>query len=199
MGVFSTRFAERAVAEHKRFGQMNEGNAKARPMLVDYWTKGAGQTADEAAASIKAKFAWSAAFVSYVVRQTDASAPFVYASLHAKYIQAAIKNRQSCATTPGFYGDPPGGVGARSPQVGDIIGVSRANDVRTYADAASRDDYFSHCDIVVARQGNVLTVIGGNVADSVTKNTVKLDAHGFLPAKSAIGGPYIVVITNTLP
>ncbi len=199
MGQFSTRLAERAIAEHKRFGQRNEANAKVRGILLEYWMTGAGNSQAAAEAALKAKFAWSAAFVSYVVKQTNPAAPFAFSSLHAKYIQAAIRNRQSCGTSPGFYGDPPSGLGAVSPQVGDIIGFSRADDVRTYADAAARDDYFSHCDIVVARSGNVITVIGGNVGDTVTKATVKLGANGLLPAKSAIGGPYVVVITNTLP
>ncbi len=198
MGTFSNRLAERAVAEHKRFGGRPETDARVRSLLVEYWTKGAARSAGDADAAIKAGLAWSAAFVSYCVRQTDAAAPFAFSSLHAKYIQAAIKNRQAGGAAPGFFGDPPSGPGARSPAVGDIIGFSRADDVKTYADAASRDDYFSHCDIVVARHGNVISVIGGNVGDTVTKATIALDAKGLLPAKSAAGGPYIVVLTNTL-
>jgi hypothetical protein len=51
----------------------------------------------------------------------------------------------------------------------------------------------SHCDLVVAKRSNEIDVIGGNVSDSVTKKTLKLDANG--KVKDATR-PWFVVIKN---
>lgn len=129
---------------------------------------------------------WSAAFISYVMTQADQGTPkaFRVARAHRTYIRWAINNRLNSVPGARFIGWP---LSLRVIEPGDIIGKFRENDDdsidgMTYDEAAlTTKSYGAHCDLVVAVNGQVADVIGGNVSDSVTKTQLRLNPDGTLP------------------
>ncbi len=142
----------------------------------EYWWLGLGSSEPEARWTGKhdaaghvfpperdATYAWSAAFVSYVMRMAGAGAGFPYAAGHDVYIRAAATGASRlviAAERPETY----------APRSGDLICSGRAENARLRYDDLTRTPVFlSHCDIVVDTDGpDGLSAIGGNVSDTVT-------------------------------
>lgn len=124
-------------------------------------------------------YAWSAAFVSYVMRIAGAGKRFPYSADHADYINAA--RRVSLGQTQRWLISAER-VQDYAPLPGDLIcfGRGSARGLR-YEDLPTPATFTSHCDIVVdtATPGQI-AVIGGNVEDSVTMTTVPVTADGRL-------------------
>ncbi|TRV03739.1 MAG: DUF2272 domain-containing protein [Microcystis wesenbergii Mw_MB_S_20031200_S109] len=143
------------------------------------------------------KYPWSAAFISFIMKQSGAGDQFKYSVLHATYIVDAVKNRDN--PNASFRGYP---IDWIRPSVGDLICAPRGKNAAdvTYQKIAKRDkgDFKSHCDIVVAKNNNQLEVIGGNVGDSVAKTIVSLDAQGHIKVTKPDFRPWFVVIKNNL-
>lgn len=148
----------------------------------DYWWS--GQDAGTPAAGWTSKYnewgrqygfggspAWSAAFVSYVMRTAGAGDRFIYSTLHSDYINAAAQGMWAAAA------EPPE---TYAPQLGDLIctGRERSENIRFSALPTSR--FTSHCDIVVEIQPGQLSVVGGNVAGGVTMKQVPTTPEGML-------------------
>ena len=120
---------------------------------------------------VDGRFAWSAAFISYVMRIAGAGARFPYAAAHAHYIDAArTGNPVLEAERLTDY----------APVPGDLIcyGRARARGIRFEDLPAGL--FPSHCDIVVARDADALEAIGGNVTDAVTMKRVAITPDGRL-------------------
>jgi len=118
-------------------------------------------------------FAWSAAFISYVMRIAGAAADFPYAPNHATYINAAAlgTSRVLKAYAPQSY----------APMPGDLICLGRGKSASlTFADLPTADLFPAHCDIVVTANATELAVIGGNVDDAVTLKHVPVSSSGLL-------------------
>jgi hypothetical protein len=113
-------------------------------------------------ASVDGNYAWSAAFISYIMRIAGAGADFPYSPNHATYINAAVRgtSRVLQAYAPASY----------APVPGDLI----------FADLPTADLFPAHCDIVVAANATELSVIGGNVDDAVTLKHVPVGPNGLL-------------------
>ncbi len=130
-------------------------------------------------------YAWSAAFISYVMRIAGAGPRFPYSADHADYINAA--RRVSLGTTRTWL------VAAErvedyAPQRGDLVcfGRGSARGLR-YEDLPTPGLFPSHCDIVVdTTVAGRLAVIGGNVEDSVTMNYVPVTAEGKLATSEGV-------------
>lgn len=219
MSAVRTAIVDIAKEELKIVAGRHETDPVMHPILMKYWTNGPQEfegnsdhkkkISDGARQDIKDRTAWSAAFVSYVVRkalaQTGSAAEFAFSASHSVYAGQAIRNGLVKPTLPAFIGYPPTGIGAVKPEVGDLIGVTRVKWVDDFADAldAARNEksYFSHFDIVTDISGDVVSKIGGNVSDSVTQTTVKTQ-NGILPILKfkhdktgrIVSGPFICVI-----
>jgi hypothetical protein len=118
-------------------------------------------------------YAWSAAFISYVMRIAGAGPDFPYSPNHATYINAAVLGTSKVlrAYAPQSY----------APQPGDLICLGRGKSaVLTFADLPTPTLFPAHCDIVVSAARAELTVIGGNVDDAVTLKHVPVDTTGLL-------------------
>lgn len=136
----------------------------------DYWHQGVhldldGRDRDEA---------WSAAFMSWVMRSAGLGPRFYYSEWHAHYIHRSIRARRDGDQTFAFWGYR---LSERAPQVGDLVGYARQDDIDY---DHQRQVYKSHTDVVVAVRPGQIDVIGGNVSDSVTKKTLRTDAEGKL-------------------
>jgi hypothetical protein len=134
---------------------------------------------------IDGDYAWSAAFISYVMRIAGAGRRFPYSADHAAYINAA--RHVSLGETSSWLVSAER-VQDYAPQPGDLVcfGRGKAKGLR-YEDLPTPALFTSHCDIVVdtATPGQI-GVIGGNVEDSVTLNTVPVTADGKLATPDGV-------------
>jgi hypothetical protein len=136
-------------------------------------------------------YAWSAAFVSYVMRIAGAGSRFPYAISHADYINAAAAH-----ATRGLTAYPPQDY---APMPGDLICVGRGkSESLHFADLPTAYSFPSHCDIVVGVKPGMLTVIGGNVDDAVTEKHVPVTPSGMLAGPDGVAldtrYPWFVVL-----
>jgi hypothetical protein len=140
-------------------------------------------------------FAWSAAFVSYVMRIAGAGPRFPYSASHADYINAARRPGPTSvvhAERPASY----------APLPGDLICFGRGPDRDLAFDDLPAGRFPGHCDIVVETTVGIgtgaLTVIGGNVDDAVTMKHVPTTADGRLAGADGVPTdpryPWFVVI-----
>lgn len=143
------------------------------------WTGKTNQNGTPFSITHDGHFAWSAAFISYVMRVAGANNRFTYSPNHATYINAAASgsNPDLLARDPANY----------APQIGDLLCVGRGKSRNiTYNMLPTSYGFPAHCGIVVATQqndapfGTELSIIGGNVDDSVSLTHVPTDAAGHI-------------------
>lgn len=130
-------------------------------------------------------YAWSAAFVSYVMRIAGAGQHFPYSADHADYINAAKRMALGQVNHWVVFAER---VQDYAPVPGDLVcfGRGRASGLR-YEDLPTPELFPSHCDIVVdTSQAGQVAVIGGNVEDAVTMNMVPVTPDGRLAASDGI-------------
>ena len=158
------------VGEYWRLGQNPD-------RLEAAWTGKHDENGREFPASKDYRFAWSAAFVSYVMRSAGAGARFPYATSHHTFIN--IARQMSLGTTQGWAltAERPD---AYAPQPGDLVCFSHTRTPLRFADVPRRRPFPAHCDIVVANQAMVMTVVGGNVDDAVAEKHVPVTEDGKL-------------------
>jgi len=115
--------------------------------------------------------AWSAAFISYVMRASGAGDRFPYSPLHADYINAAARQTGAVrAEAPDRY----------APHAGDLICFGRGEARAMRFEDLPGPRFLGHCDLVTAARPGQLTVIGGNVGAAVTKKYVPTTPDGLL-------------------
>ncbi|WP_415489570.1 DUF2272 domain-containing protein [Acetobacter sp.] len=132
-------------------------------------------------------YAWSAAFISYVMRVAGANERFPYSPNHSTYINAAASGQSTGlrAHDPASY----------IPKLGDLICTGRggSKSVR-FSSLPTSFGFPAHCGIVVATGqngqpfGHQLSIIGGNIDDAVALTHVPTDANGAIA--SADGHSY---------
>lgn len=127
-------------------------------------------------------YAWSAAFISYVMRIAGAGGRFPYTATHADYIDAA--RRHSLGLEPGTA------LAAErmeiyAPQRGDLICYWRGRQSVVYDDLPA-GRFAGHCDIVVAIRPGALDVIGGNVDNAVSMKHIPTTLDGHLAGLDGI-------------
>lgn len=135
---------------------------------------------------------WSAAFISWLMREAGAAeADFAPSGLHADYLRA-IKRRQDSPGARFALRD----AASHPPRPGDLICAPRAG-----ARLAAFDDIPPgtpmHCDLVVAIDGLRLESIGGNVRNSVSKTLRQIDGLGRLDRTH--DRPWVLVVENRYP
>ena len=129
-------------------------------------------------ASIDGRYAWSAAFVSYVMRIAGAGARFPYSASHSDYID--IAKQMTLHHVTGWL------ITAERPEVyaampGDMICFGRGNAWSIRYEDLPAGQFPAHCEIVVdsAVPGQI-SVVGGNVDDTVTLTHVPVTPDGRL-------------------
>jgi len=157
----------------------------------EYWWE--GQNADEPDAAwtgehdatghvfpvaVNGRYAWSAAFISYIMRIAGAGAAFPYAPDHATYINYAARAAAGLITNPLLIAEDPDKYAAR---LGDIVcfGRGRGRWLR-FSDLPTPAHFPAHCAIVVGGGVRSVTVIGGNVDDAVTMEHLHTNQSGEL-------------------
>jgi hypothetical protein len=159
------------------------------------WTGEHNETGAKFPASADGQFAWSAAFIDYVMRIGGAGDRFPYSATHADYINAARQVSLGQENGVVLSAERPD---AYAPQPGDMICLGRGRSAALTFDDLPTRSFPGHCDIVVGAAPGELTVIGGNVDDSVTEKHVPTTADGKLspPGGLPVDGryPWFVVL-----
>ena len=128
-------------------------------------------------ASEDAMYAWSAAFISYVMRIAGAGGLFPYTATHSDYINLAKQMKLRQTSGWAITAEPPASYAA---QPGDLICLSRGVVPPLSYDDLPTGRFPSHCDVVVGADPGVLTVVGGNIDDAVTMKHVPITPDGML-------------------
>lgn len=188
-----------AQAEYNDYNGIDEGKQPLRGRIADYYEAGGGSrdlnpTLDENA--------WSAAFISFCVKQSGAaSSEFRFNLSHSVYVRQAIAN--AVAGTGMFRGHR---VSEYAPKLGDLIHHNRQGGTLNYDFARNNTGYPSHSAIVVNFQTisgvRHAVTIGGNEgleggSGTVGRKTFALTHDGLLD-QSEIGPRLICVIENLL-
>lgn len=121
---------------------------------------------------------WSAAYISWIMKEAGMGDRFSYSDWHATYIRNSILARKADDKHFAFWGYR---LSERAPQVGDLVGYARQGGINYDYQPVT---YSSHTDLVVAVRPHEIDVIGGNVQDSVSKKTLRTDDKGFLIDKN---------------
>ncbi len=184
-----------ALREWRAFGSLTDPDASTRKpereeglwqRIGEYWWLGLDRLDRDAAWTGKhdargrifpperdEAFAWSAAFISYVMRIAGAGAGFPYSASHDVYIRAALRpGLLIAAERPETY----------APRPGDLICAGREEDAGLrFDDLPTTPAFKGHCDIVISSAGpDSFAVVGGNVADGVTMRQVPMMPDGRL-------------------
>ena len=133
---------------------------------------------------------WSAAFISWAMRQAGAEERFSYSASHATYISKSIRDRNQGNAKALYWGYR---LNEHKPQVGDLVCWDRDPDKVVDYDHQHLGNYSSHTDLVVSVGTNEIEIIGGNVGNSVTRRPLALTADGFL-ASDVQGGETLFAI-----
>ena len=146
------------------------------------------------------EYAWSAAFVSYVMRIAGAGRRFPYSEAHSTYIDLA--KRQKLGKVSGWLVSAER-VTDYAPHLGDLICYSRTVGRALTYDDLPAGHYPAHCDIVVGVETGQVTVVGGNVDDAVTLKHVPVGPDGRLagPGGQVIDAryPWMTVLRVLFP
>ena len=115
---------------------------------------------------------WSAAFISWVMKEAGMGDRFSYSEWHATYIRNSIIARKNGDKHFAYWGYR---LSERAPKVGDLVGYARQGGITFDYQPLT---YSSHTDLVVEVRPHEIDVIGGNVKDSVSLKTLATDDKG---------------------
>ena len=202
-GSLPARIAQVAAQERTRWGNgaRLETEAGMTATLQEYYRTGVGITVaagDLQSGSWQDLHPWSAVFISWVMRTAGAGSAFAYSTGHREYVSAAKHNAEGGNTTNPFWAYP---IEKVVPEVGDLVCADRESNGRcggvTYATIDNGTAWSTHCDVVLSvdRAARKLTVVGGNVSNSVKDKTVAIDAQGFVvPAQAGQSCRYYAIL-----
>ncbi|NMJ42917.1 DUF2272 domain-containing protein [Roseomonas sp. JC162] len=143
--------------------------------------------------------AWSAAFISYVMRGAGVDArEFPPSAAHGTYVDALIGD---ALRFPGLAPFMPYEVAERAPQLGDLVCADRSSSpLASWRDRAADRGRFRpmHCDIVVRVEPGAVHAIGGNIRDAVTLSRFATDASGRLLPRGRGQPTWFAVLENRL-
>ncbi len=145
--------------------------------VTAYWTGKHDGNGTVFPASQDSHYPWSAAFISYIFRIAGAEERFPYSPAHATYINAAKAQADAGGGSLVVTAERPE---QYAPQAGDVICLGRGGSRALTYDELPTTSFPGHCDFVVAAEPGQLTVIGGNVDDSVTEKHIPTTPAGTL-------------------
>jgi len=188
---FVQRLVDFCVSEWNNFqqGALHETREPASSRIAAYWAnvgkpEWSGQTTDQP---------WSAAFISFAMKEAGDNGRFKKATGHCVYINDAIK-RCNEEGAP-FHGKR---IEDYAPQLGDLICRTRAGSDVTFETAVNTPWYTSHTDIVTAIKPNEIEMIGGNVSQSVSVRRLPLLPDGRLEPQAAADAGVFAIMKNNL-
>ncbi|UFN50199.1 DUF2272 domain-containing protein [Roseomonas sp. OT10] len=143
--------------------------------------------------------AWSAAFVSWVMRSAGVdSREFPGSAAHAFYLDGLLADARDFPASAPFV---PHAVSERAPQTGDLVCADRSRrPLSGWEERMAETGQFRpmHCDIVVRAGPFAVEAVGGNVADAVTLSRFAADGTGRLLPRPPGEPAFFVVMENRL-
>lgn len=143
--------------------------------------------------------AWSAAFVSYVMRTAGVDErEFHPSAAHAFYLDAILRDAAEFPAQAPFIPHDPA---ARAPEPGDLICADRSRrPLVSWRDRLSETGQFRpmHCDLVIRTAPGLAEAVGGNIADAVTLTLYPADAAGHLLPRGPREPAIFAVVENRL-
>ena len=201
--------AEQAYQDWGR-GALTETAPKGLKLVQRYISVGLGVNPTKARRlAADRTFAWSAAFIGYVLRGAGAGRAFGYGSAHRVYVAHAKARRLAADSNAPIWAYR---ITEIAPRVGDIIVNARcpSNSPNrcgvTFDNVDRPHEWAAHGDIVVGfstdARGPYALVIGGNTADqlgarrvdTVGKKKVRLNRRGFVVANQLRRRDYFAII-----
>lgn len=143
-------------------GRYQERDPEVLSRMKDYWNAAniAVSTAEIQSAAWQHYNPWSAAFISWVMREAGARDYFAYSSAHWQYVADAKRNvGNNDEIFWAFRAQD------KTPQVGDLVCAERLNSGITYENVDDGEGRASHCDLVTEVHARYIIVIGGNTRD----------------------------------
>lgn len=156
------------VGEYWWLGQDADRKSAAWTGKHDEWGSTFDPRTDE-------NYAWSAAFISYVMRTSGAGPRFPYTQSHSRYINIAARMAKGKSSGWAITAEAPD---AYAPLPGDLICAGRGSARNLRYERLPAGGFPSHCDIVVGKGPQGLEVIGGNVDDAVTMKHIPINPQG---------------------
>jgi hypothetical protein len=141
------------------------------------WTGMHDESGQEIADGRDGYYAWSAAFISYVMRTAGAGTRFPYAPSHSVYINIAKDMKLGRTSGWAIVAER---VDDYAPVPGDLICFWRSSRRPLTYESLPVRRFAAHCDIVVNVGKQQIGVIGGNVNHAVTMKHVPVTADGRL-------------------
>ncbi|WP_426959802.1 DUF2272 domain-containing protein [Muricoccus radiodurans] len=172
-----------------------EGAVDAFPRVLAYWravpegeaeaavarNRALWAAAPGTAAGVWSEPAWSAAFVSYVMRSAGVDTrEFTPSAAHSFYLDAILRDARDFPDRAPFL---PRDLSEHAPAPGDLVCADRSRTpLGTWRDRLAEAGRFRpmHCDIVLRTAPGVVEAVGGNVADAVTLTRYPADEAGRL-------------------
>lgn len=182
MGNQTKRLKSTADDDLAKWKGKKELDPSLSDTLLSYWkVVGLHFTPSQMqSSSFQSKHPWSAAYVSHLITNSGFE-NFTPRSFHSTYVVDAKENKTQ-GRKPSYWAFKPQ---EKKVEVGDIIVKNRGGNSYTY-DSIVRG-VPTHGDVVVdmeEKSGKKYAVIqGGNVSNSVTRNSVLLNDDGTLPLK----------------
>ena len=143
--------------------------------------------------------AWSAAFISYVMRAAGVDErEFRPSAAHAFYVDAILRDAAEFPAEAPFVPHDPA---ARAPEPGDLICADRSSrPLLSWRNRLTETARFRpmHCDLVIRTGPGVAEAIGGNIADAVTLTLYPADAAGHLLPRGGREPVVFAIIENRL-
>lgn len=170
------------------------------PAVIAAQRRGYAATlAGRPAAALWSEPAWSAAFISHVLRAAGVDAPeFPPTAAHAFYIDALLAQALAFPDQAPFVPHAPA---ARAAAPGDLLCADRSGSPLPHWTARLAEvGRFRpmHCDIVVAIIPGAVLAVGGNVGDAVVRRRFPADAAGTVWPAPAGEPPFVLLLENRL-
>lgn len=185
--TYALKLAALAEKEFNEFNGVHETQPKMANRIRKYWT-------DLGMPFPGVGTAWSAVFISFMVKSAGATAAeFRFSARHSEFVHKAIAN--FAAGTGVFRGHP---VSSYAPKIGDIVQNNRGGNTYNYAFAKANAGYKSHSAIVVEEgmdgSGRYVRTVGGNESNTVDDKIIRLNAAGLIKQPAADPTRFIAVI-----
>ncbi len=141
---------------------IKEYDPGALPLLTKYWN-----ATPTPPSPVNPGEPWSAAFISWVIKESGGMDLFAYSNAHIIYIRAARQNRDSRSQNPFWLYRINEFITRMQP--GDLLCKARSGSGLTFANVLTNTNTASHVDVIteIDRPNNRIRVVGGNVGDNV--------------------------------
>ena len=143
--------------------------------------------------------AWSAAFVSFVLRGAGVDRrEFPPAAAHGTYVDALVRDAERFPALAPFVPREPENY---APRPGDLVCADRGPDpISHWRQRAADGGRFRpmHCDIVVGTGPGFVLAVGGNLGDAVARTRFPADAAGYLLPQPRGAPVWFAVFENRL-